>query len=583
MMGMQPSAQEQALFSYRINLEQRVRPDHPLRQLHAILDLSFVLPAVAHCYGRSGNVSVDPRVILKMMLLLFYYNIPSERELMAQISERLDFLWFLGYDLETAIPDHSVLSKARARWGTEVFEALFCRTVEQCVQAGLVDGRLLHVDSTTLKANASKDSVIKSSPELVSALRQAYQEQERKLEQSAPAKEDDGSAGNDSAEPPAPEAQEPTSEGKRAEVNRTHISLTDPEAQIARIKTGVSELSYKEHRLVDDAKGVITAIKATVSTVGDGSQLPGLVQHHRSHTELKLAEITVAGDHHYGTASNYLFCAQEGIRPHLAQASAHPGPDKLALKEFIYEPDQDRVRCPAGHYLLLHQNKPQEQAKVYLIEDAKLCAQCPLRKRCTTSSQGRSLQRHVYSEQIEQARQQANSVAGRYSRKRRKHVMEGSFADAANNHGAKRARWRGLWRQRVQSWLIAAVQNLRILLRKAVARPAKPALSLAKMDPTRPNILRLDPKSAKTWWWKLRYRVEVGLLAETANTTSFLDHRSNTAALQNLVLGNTPLRRLLQFSDSTRLTHWSPSSVRNTGARAALRAWSPRIPQAFYD
>src|SRR6516225_10557414 len=87
MMGMQPSAQEQALFSYRINLEQRVRPDHPLRQLHAILDLSFVLPAVAHCYGRSGNVSVDPRVILKMMLLLFYYNIPSERELMAQISE----------------------------------------------------------------------------------------------------------------------------------------------------------------------------------------------------------------------------------------------------------------------------------------------------------------------------------------------------------------------------------------------------------------------------------------------------------------------------------------------------------------
>src|SRR3974390_2935951 len=217
MMGMRPSAQEQSLFSYRINLEQRVRPDHPLRQLHAILDLSFSPPAVPPCYGRSGNVSIDPRVILKMMLLLFYYNIPSERELMAQIPERLDFLWFLGYDLETAIPDHSVLSKARARWGTEVFEELFCRTVRQCVQAGLVDGRLLHVDSTTLKANASKDSVIKSSPELVSALRQAYREQERKLDDLA-------------AKPPAPDAQELKPASKRAEVNGTHIRLTDPQA-----------------------------------------------------------------------------------------------------------------------------------------------------------------------------------------------------------------------------------------------------------------------------------------------------------------------------------------------------------------
>jgi len=131
-MGTAPSHQDQPLLFYHVNLEGRLRLDHPLRQVQAALDLSFVLPAVQGHYGRSGHVSLDPRVIIKLMV---------------QVGQRLDFLWFVGFDLETTIPDHSVLSKARARWGAEVFERLFVRTVQQCVQAGLVDGRLLHVDS----------------------------------------------------------------------------------------------------------------------------------------------------------------------------------------------------------------------------------------------------------------------------------------------------------------------------------------------------------------------------------------------------------------------------------------------------
>src|SRR5215472_18834515 len=114
MMGIEPSARQSALFSYAVDLEARVSPDHLLRQVAAVLDLSFVLPAVRPCYGRCGHVSLDPRVVMKMMLLLFLYDIASERELMEQIGVRLDFLWFLGFDLDTSIPDHSVLSKARA-------------------------------------------------------------------------------------------------------------------------------------------------------------------------------------------------------------------------------------------------------------------------------------------------------------------------------------------------------------------------------------------------------------------------------------------------------------------------------------
>jgi transposase len=467
MMGTQPSNRQPALFSYHIDLERRVAADHLLRKVAAVLDLSFVLPTVRHCYGRSGNVSVDPRVILKLLLLLFLYDVPSERELMEQIRVRLDFLWFLGFDLESEIPDHSVLSKARARWGTEVFEKLFVQTVCQCVAAGLVDGRLLHVDSTMVKAHAHRDSVVRSGPELVGALRQAYQQQAAKL-QVLP--EADPAA----LAPVGAQAQVPA--GKVLPVNGTHISTTDPEAQLARSKNGMTELNYKDHRLVDDAQGVVTAVAATRANVADGTQLPGLCEQHVGTTGLKRADVTVAGDHHYGTADNYRFCAQQGIRAHLGEASSHlEQRGKLPLDQFVYDPAQDRLRCPQGHYLECHQERPAQQLKVYLIADPKACAQCAWRERCTDSKRGRSIRRHVEAELVEAARREARSPAARHSRKRRQHVMEGSFADAVNNHGAKKARWRGLWRQRIQSWMIAAVQNLRILLRHSASRPAAAA------------------------------------------------------------------------------------------------------------
>ena len=543
MMGTQPSCRQPALFSYHIDLEQRLGADHLLRKVSATLDLSFVVPAVRHCYGYSGNVSLDPRVIVKLLLLLFLYDISSERELMEQVGVRLDFLWFLGFDLETDIPDHSVLSKARARWGTQVFEQLFVQTVDQCVQAGLVHGRLLHVDSTMVKAHAHKDSIVSSGPELVGALRQAYQAQAAKLQVLAEAPQASATPGaglTSAREPssapaalapatilpagqsvavPAPVAVEPPTApptaqtpggpptqsapavmtprlrvlpppaadrgadrspavidpkpaAKQLPTNCTRVSTTDPEAELARSKNGLIDLNYKDHRLVDDAHGVITAVAATTSNVADGTQFPALYEQHRETTGLKLAAVTVAGDHHYGTAANYIFCAEQGLRAHLGEVSANVEErGKLPPGQFVYEPAQDRLRCPQGHYLVLHQDRPEEQLKVYLIEDPATCAHCALREQCTQSKRGRSIRRHVQAPLVAAARTEANSSAARYNRKRRQHVMEGSFADAVNNHGAKKARWRGLWRQKIQSWLIAAVQNLRILLRHQVTGP----------------------------------------------------------------------------------------------------------------
>ena len=118
MMGRQPKGRQLKMFYPGLNLEHRVRPDHPLRRVKKLVDFDFIYQKVAPTYGINGNVSVPPPVILKLMLLLVFYNVRSERELLATLPERLDWLWFIDFDLDDDIPDHSVLSKARSRWGT---------------------------------------------------------------------------------------------------------------------------------------------------------------------------------------------------------------------------------------------------------------------------------------------------------------------------------------------------------------------------------------------------------------------------------------------------------------------------------
>ncbi|MCX6993805.1 MAG: transposase [Kiritimatiellaeota bacterium] len=159
MMGIRQAQKD--LFSYNIDLDKRIRKGNPLRAIAERIDFTFVRQEVAEQYGYNGNVSEDPAVILKMMFLLFYDDVSSERELMRIITERMDYLWFLGYRLDDEVPNHSVLSKARQRWGEEVFHRFFVRIIGQCIAAGLVDGKKIHMDGSLIAANASKDSVIR--------------------------------------------------------------------------------------------------------------------------------------------------------------------------------------------------------------------------------------------------------------------------------------------------------------------------------------------------------------------------------------------------------------------------------------
>jgi transposase len=447
--------QQKELFSYQVDLDRRVRADHPLRRIRAAIDFRFVREEVAHCYGRNGNESVDPEVILKLMFLLFLDDVKSERELMRMLPERLDYLWFLGFGLDDEIPDHSVLSKARARWGQPVFEALFVRTVRQCVEAGLVDGTKLHLDGSLIKANASKESVVRSSPELIAALKRAYGVEERKLQ---------GCIGAPYYEP----------------VNATLMSTTDPDAPCVRHNKngaqGETRPRYKQHRVVDDRCGVITEVVTTPGDVPEPAKVTSPLDGHERNTG-KVARTAIA-DRQYGSAESCRQLQRRGVTTHIApfQPERYSAAGIFPHDRFLYDSQLNRYTCPAGQTLYPRRFNERRQATEYCTRKG-VCLRCPLRSQCASSSFGRTLHRHLQQELIERAQAQGMSDAAKHDRRRRQHLMEGSFAQAANCHGFKRSRWRRLWRQQIQDWLIAACQNIKILIR---ANPRSPAAGLGQ-------------------------------------------------------------------------------------------------------
>jgi transposase len=447
MMGLNEGQKE--LFSYQVDLDKRVRSDHPLRQVEQCVDFTFVRGEVADCYGYNGNVSVDPAVVLKMMFLLFFEDLTSERVLMRTIPERLDYLWFLGYGLDDEVPDHSVLSKARRRWGVEVFRNLFVRVVGQCLAAGLVDGKKIHVDASLIEANASRDSVLKGSPEMIAALKRIYQATESKLEDT-------------------------TTPDSRIAVNDTMVSTTDPDAGLTRMGSGQSRPRYHHHRVVDDAQGVITAVETTSGSIAENKRLMGLVEQHAANTGR--AADTVVADSKYGTAENYVACQQQGITTHMGDALSKQTNNPRCRgifpdTAFAFDSATNTYRCPGGQTLMARRLHPRRRTWEYHTARG-VCAACTLRVQCTRATYGRTIKRHEHQELLNRARQQAHSPAAYRDRRRRMHLAEGSFADAANHHHFKRSRWRRLWRQQVQDYLIAVIQNVKILLKQTERRAA---------------------------------------------------------------------------------------------------------------
>src|SRR5215467_4673039 len=456
MMGRENPPQA-SLFYMGINLERRVRSDHVLRKVARLVDFEFIYGEVKESYGYNGNVSVPPPMILKLMLLLVLYNVRSERELMATLPERLDWLWFLGLDLDCAIPDHGVVSKARKRWGVELFRS-FLSGLCGSVWKELVDGKKLFCDSSLIEANASCNSVVDTEG-LKRYLNPAYRELEARLEDQEKEEKDN----ND----PQPNSR------RRNFVNQRYISTTDPDASVVRKGQGKAKLYYQTHRGIDAAYGVITATAVGPGDENEAHRLADLLWAHGTNSG-RSAEVIVA-DSKYGTTANFLECYDRGIVAHIpvlkqTQDKQERRREIFPESLFIYDSQTDTYTCPAGQTLKKRKHWAERKALEYVTARG-VCQQCPLRIQCTRSqSAGRTLKRHERQEILESLRVQAQSRSSKRDIQIRQHFMKRSFAHGTR-FGLKQARWRGLRRVQIQDYLIAIVQNIQLLIAYASPRP----------------------------------------------------------------------------------------------------------------
>jgi transposase len=446
MMGYQSGFQPK-LFYHHVNLEQRVPQNHVLRKIQDTIDFDFIYKEVEDTYGDKGNVSVPPPVILKLMLLVVLYNVRSERELMDTIPLRLDWLWFLGYDLDSEIPNHSVLSKARARWGVKAFKRFFERIVWQCVEAGLVDGRKLFIDASLIDADASNNSVV-DTHNLKRYLNKSYTEIEKRLDD--------------------------LDLQKTTPANSRYISTTDPDASVTRHAGGKSKLRYKTHRAVDPKAEVITATAITPGSVDDGDVFKEMIDTHQQNTQKEI-DIVVA-DSKYGTFDNYLICHDQGIKAHIPSLEkTHRGSGRqrgiFPKEAFSYHPDTDTFTCPAGHTLKrrhYHKNRNHYEYKA----SSEACARCELREHCTRAKDGRTLKRHARQGELDIMVEYATSRDAKRDIKTRQHLSERSFGQSTR-YGYKRARWRRVWRMEIQDFLIATLQNITMLIAQSKEKLSK--------------------------------------------------------------------------------------------------------------
>lgn len=440
---------QRPLLGAALNLDARIPADHVLRKMTQAVDFEFVYDEVEHLYGAVGRPSVPPPVLLKMMVLLFLFNVPSERELMRTIPLRLDWLWFLGYELDTDVPNHSVLSKARRRWGVEVFHTLLRRVIQACVAAGLVEGKKVFIDASLIDANASVDSLVdtdKLARELMSRL--------------------DGEPGGGDPDGTSPPDPPPSTSSHQKRTSARYRSSTDADATGTKHGTGKMRARYATHRVVDATAGVITASVIGPGHENEAERLDQVLEQHKQHTGI--AAKTPVADTKYGTHENLVHCKEAGLTPHIRPYRANYGKREGMFGdcEFRYDAAADVYRCPAGQELTRRQRRKDKGGYRYAAPQ-RVCGACPARALCTTAKTApRRILRLATQDVVDAFAKQCRSPEARADLKQRFWMMEGSFAQSTRL-GYKRARWRGLWRVQIQDLLIASLQNALLLIRRA--------------------------------------------------------------------------------------------------------------------
>lgn len=403
-------------------------------------------------------------------------------------------MWFIGYDLDEPTPNHSVLSKARSRYGKKVFEQFFQKILEQCIKTGLVKGEKVYMDSTYILADAAINSIVPrpkgllcgqdavelplSSKEYVEKvfaenpvpsgtaplneeIREGAVEDDKPVE----VKEQKLPEKIDNTKSKKPKMEERLTKNYHPSSNKTHFSKTDPECSIvSHMSTNAprtpARLAYKEHFTVDEHKRVITAVKVTPGAIADEALLTTLIK------EQPCPVKEVCADTKYGTYDNYKYLYARGITPTIPPwiPSGPKTPGRIYKKEYAYDLKTDTYTCPAGKKLTLGKDSLTPNLTKYLSRKED-CRNCVLSAKCLSKNRARrTIYRH--SDDIFRARVMEHLLTddARKTMRQRKTYAEWVNAESKTKHGLRRAMFRGLEQVTIQVMMTASVQNLKRLI-----------------------------------------------------------------------------------------------------------------------
>ena len=384
------------------SLEALVPEDHQVRRLDKVLDLGFVHEAVRDKYcPDNGRPSVDPEVVIRLFLLQALYGYDSVRRLMREVQVNLAYRWFIGYRLDEALPDHSTLSRALDRFGDVVFDELFSRSVAQCRQSGLIEGKVLHVDATTIRADLNANRV-----------------------------------------------------------NRSDSS--DGDARFGRFPDGKVRPGYKQHTAADGKQRVVVGVSVTPANVSEHDEAVGLVD--EVSDRLERPPEAVCADGAYGSGDNAAALEARGIRlvSPPQKPKTYTGERYFSIERFSYDEERDQFVCPNGKVLPYVATEKKRERRVYRARRSD-CRGCPLRSQCTMSERRHlKVTRHHASMIRLRADSRTEDFKKLYAS--RAPVIEGVFAESKQWHGLRRAWRRGLRKMKVQCLLVAAVLNLKRLM-----------------------------------------------------------------------------------------------------------------------
>ena len=439
-----------------VRLEDLVPHDHILRRIERTIDFSFIDRRTESLYSHTGRPSVPPQVLVRMMVVGYLFGITSERRLCQEVHLNLAYRWFCGLSLEQKVPDHSTFSKNRhGRFApTQLFRELFYDVVRQAMARGLVGGKHLTVDATTVAADASLESM---EPLVVPMSPQQYVEQ---LDQS---------------NPPAAEAKAPAAEDggetPRAKLsNDTHRSRSDPEARLLAKPFQKTQLAYSANVLMDNRQRVIVDVEVTEPNLHQEGQAAGQMLE-RSRRRLGLEPQTLGGDKAYGYGAAVRRICEAGVTPHVpAAATGQWNAQGIFGKErFAYDRERDELVCPAGKRLVQRTRHAHNRQTEYAAK-VKDCRDCPLKAQCTRA-RCRVTHRHWDQDYLEVTAAERERAGYRWSQRCRKKI-EHLFAEAKEQMGLRRARRRGRRNVTEQCLLTALALNIKRIVAFLCRRPA---------------------------------------------------------------------------------------------------------------